>query len=84
MADRSKARRRWLWKNGHRKCHYCGVRLTWTGALRLTADHVIPVSKGGTHKRRNLVAACEGCNRGKGAGRYADFAAPFPAPATGA
>ncbi|WP_412758748.1 HNH endonuclease [Metabacillus fastidiosus] len=28
-------------------------------------DHVIPVSKGGTDNRNNLVTACQDCNSGK-------------------
>lgn len=65
--DHSKARRRWLWKNGFRKCHYCGVRLTWRGKYELTADHFIPKAAGGSNKRTNLVASCGPCNWAKGA-----------------
>lgn len=40
-------------------CVYCGEPAT-------TADHVIPVSRGGTDDRSNLVAACAICNGAKG------------------
>lgn len=66
VPDRSSTRRRWLWKNGHRKCAYCERRLTWRGKHMLTADHIIPKSKGGTDKRKNLVASCNQCNQSKG------------------
>jgi hypothetical protein len=40
-------------------CHYCG---TW---LASTVDHVVPVSRGGTNARENLVSSCLVCNSGK-------------------
>ncbi|MDB5612081.1 MAG: transporter [Bradyrhizobium sp.] len=64
--DRSKTRRRWLWKNGFRRCYYCNMRLQWRGKHALTADHLIPRSRGGTDRRKNLVAACYPCNQAKG------------------
>lgn len=36
-------------------CTYCGGHAN-------TADHVIPVSKGGGHSLDNLVPACTTCN----------------------
>lgn len=43
------------------RCQYCG------GIERhLTLDHVHPVSKGGQHCWRNVVAACDHCNSRKG------------------
>lgn len=67
--DRSKTRRRYLWRNGRRHCHWCGKRLTMRPNARgaLTVDHLIPLSRGGTHKRSNLVPACRDCNQQKGA-----------------
>ena len=41
--------------NGH--CHWCGKR-----AKKLTIDHVVPVSRGGTNEIDNLVFACFDCN----------------------
>lgn len=41
-------------------CAYCGT------LSEITADHVIPISRGGTHSIGNLVAACLKCNSSKG------------------
>lgn len=41
------------------KCSYCGT----SGPL--TMDHVIPISRGGTHSIGNLVPACAKCNSSK-------------------
>lgn len=32
------------------------------GQLAVTADHVRPLSRGGTNCRSNIVAACQQCN----------------------
>lgn len=41
-------------------CRYCGER-----GGRLECDHVVPVSRGGSHDFDNLATACFGCNRSK-------------------
>jgi 5-methylcytosine-specific restriction enzyme A len=51
-------------------CVYCGRR---GNKLRLTIDHVFPVSLGGTNDVANLVTACRSCNLAKSA-RYLDGA----------
>ena len=43
-------------------CAYCGHK-----SHNLTQDHVIPLSKGGTHTAENVVPACKSCNSSKGA-----------------
>lgn len=43
-------------------CHYCGRT---PPDVKLTVDHVIPESLGGTDDPKNLVAACGDCNGGK-------------------
>lgn len=43
-------------------CRYCGCVAP---DVKLTVDHVIPVSLGGSNDPQNLVTACEGCNSGK-------------------
>lgn len=43
-------------------CGYCG---DWTRPL--TADHRIPLSRGGLHTISNLIPACRPCNSRKGA-----------------
>lgn len=40
-------------------CQYCGAK------GRLECDHVIPVSRGGSHDDANLVTACKKCNQSK-------------------
>lgn len=41
-------------------CHYCGER-----GKQLECDHVVPVSRGGSHDPDNLVTACKPCNQSK-------------------
>lgn len=43
-------------------CRYCGATAP---DVKLTVDHVVPVSLGGTDESSNLVAACGDCNGGK-------------------
>ncbi|HEY9618315.1 MAG TPA: HNH endonuclease [Microcoleaceae cyanobacterium] len=52
--------RREVFRRDHYTCQYCG------STKRLTLDHVIPRSKGGSHTWDNVVAACEKCNSAKG------------------
>jgi len=43
-------------------CQYCGI----TGAeAELEIDHIIPVSKGGSHHISNLATSCRKCNQQK-------------------
>ena len=54
-----------FWKNWVRSklpkvCKLCG------STENLTIDHIKPVSKGGTHKLKNLQTLCEKCNVEKG------------------
>ena len=44
---------------GHR-CVYCGRKMQ-----RLTQDHIIPLSKGGSHTLQNVAPACKSCNSRK-------------------
>lgn len=41
-------------------CQYCGER-----GKKLECDHVVAVSKGGSHEDDNLMTACFRCNRSK-------------------
>lgn len=43
----------------NRRCAYCGA----TGDLHM--DHVVPLSRGGTHTIGNVVPACPSCNLSK-------------------
>lgn len=56
-------------------CYWCGevIKITWRNwALDpefapLTMDHVLPLSRGGTHDLDNLVLACGFCNSSRSA-----------------
>lgn len=43
-------------------CHYCGRRV---GPRALSADHVVPLIRGGKSVRGNMVPACKDCNSKK-------------------
>lgn len=45
-----------------RKCTYCLVAVDEDSYV---LDHLVPISKGGTNKKFNLIASCEGCNQRK-------------------
>jgi 5-methylcytosine-specific restriction endonuclease McrA len=51
------------WRNKkaqyNNRCAYCGHK------VKLTKDHVIPLTKGGTNNISNIVPACMDCNRQK-------------------
>lgn len=57
-------RKQWEFiKEFHRhRCYYCGIK-----PMRLTKDHIIPLSRGGAHSMDNIVPACQPCNSRKGA-----------------
>lgn len=48
-------------ENGH-TCAYCGC----SNPLMMTIDHRIPLTRGGTNEKTNLVTACIVCNWLKG------------------
>jgi 5-methylcytosine-specific restriction protein A len=52
------------WKNilGKGLCNYCGKKF---GPKELTMDHVVPVARGGTSTKGNVVPACKKCNAEK-------------------
>ena len=43
------------------RCSYCGKK-----SSKLQMDHVVPVSKGGSHNAENITPACPSCNQSKG------------------
>jgi len=45
------------------QCQYCGRLVP---DVTLEADHIMPVSKGGTDDPLNLITSCHDCNIGKG------------------
>ncbi|MCV6639494.1 HNH endonuclease [Candidatus Albibeggiatoa sp. nov. NOAA] len=52
--------RREILRRDKHACQYCG------STKKLTIDHVMPRSRGGTHTWDNVVTACERCNSRKG------------------
>ncbi len=52
------------WKNilGKGLCHYCGKKFS---PKQLTMDHIVPVARGGTSTKGNVVPACQKCNAQK-------------------
>lgn len=49
-------------KRDNHTCRYCGATAP---DAKLTLDHVLPVTLGGTDDAANLVCACRDCNAGK-------------------
>lgn len=47
----------------HALCYYCKITLK---DKRVNVEHIIPMSKGGTNKYKNLVLSCAPCNKEKG------------------
>ena len=65
--EREKARKLrksqwWLTLLNNGLCHYCGKKFP---PGQLTMDHVVPLARGGTSSRGNIVPACRACNRDK-------------------
>lgn len=44
-------------------CPYCGCKMTENNA---TADHIIPISKGGNNSQVNIIICCSECNNDRG------------------
>lgn len=49
--------------NKDASCIYCDTKLNYENA---TADHIIPISKGGNNTQINLVVCCKDCNGERG------------------
>lgn len=68
-AKREKQRARELrnsqwWKNkiANAECYYCHKKLLPREA---TMDHIVPISRGGSSVKGNVVVACKQCNTSK-------------------
>lgn len=42
-----------------KKCSYCGRR------TKLEQEHIVPITKGGSHTMTNIIPACKSCNSSK-------------------
>lgn len=55
-----------LFERDHGRCQLCGYKLSMEtkrpDPRTPTRDHIIPLSKGGTHERTNMQLACDVCN----------------------
>lgn len=60
----SKSLRYQVLRRDNHTCRYCGRSAP---EVRLTVDHVVPETLGGSDKPENLAAACSDCNSGKSA-----------------
>jgi 5-methylcytosine-specific restriction endonuclease McrA len=63
--DKARELRRSQWwkiRVGRGLCHYCGETFP---PEDLTMDHVVPITRGGTSTRGNVVPACKECNNKK-------------------
>lgn len=65
----TKVRRRRIYARDQHRCIYCNEL-----AERLTLDHVIPRSAGGSNVSENLLTACMDCNRDRGNQPVTQFA----------
>lgn len=50
-------------------CYWCKIKLE-----KYEVDHVVPLARGGSNGKENIVCACRPCNRRKGAKMPAEFA----------
>lgn len=53
-------------------CVWCGAKVE--DGAKLTLDHLVPHSKGGSNEHPNLVTACHRCNTSRGARNPVKFA----------
>lgn len=58
LGPMSKTARDAILKRDGYRCAYCPC----DDPVMMTVDHVVPLSKGGTHDPENLVCACTACN----------------------
>lgn len=61
-----------------RSCLYCGAE--FDDRCKPTLDHLIPLTRGGTHSAANLVVCCLSCNSRKGKCDFLEFVKTLPDP----
>lgn len=52
----------WKQKLARGRCYYCNAAVP---PSELTMDHVVPLIRGGTSVKSNIVTACKACNNNK-------------------
>lgn len=52
----------WKQKIAEGICHYCNQKFS---PKELTLDHIVPIARGGSSTKSNIVAACRACNQAK-------------------
>lgn len=62
--DWDRRRRRVLERDGY-TCQACGDRGGPYGDVELHVDHILPKSRGGSHREENLQTLCRGCHDAK-------------------
>jgi len=63
--------RAYLLEKWERRCAYCHIT-----TVPFELDHLVPRSRGGSHRVSNLVLACHACNQAKGDRTAAEFGYP--------
>jgi HNH endonuclease len=61
---KTKGRRKRLWDNGSRVCHWC--KQPFASFDETTLEHIIPLSRGGLDNPNNYALAHEKCNNERG------------------
>lgn len=56
------SRRRNVYKRDNYECQNCGKKGAHRGDAELHAHHIVPISKGGSHKKSNLKTLCRRCH----------------------
>lgn len=56
------SRRRRVYKRDNYECQNCGKKGAKRGNAELHAHHIVPISKGGSHKESNLTTLCRECH----------------------
>ncbi len=56
------SRRKQVYKRDNHTCQNCGAQGGTGGNAELHAHHIVPKSKGGTHKLSNLKTVCKDCH----------------------
>ena len=55
-------RRKRVYKRDDHECQNCGDKGSHRGDAEIHAHHVVPKSKGGSHRESNLITVCKNCH----------------------